>query len=192
MQIERVRRPFWTHQVVEYLVGLGLISAAVQLPYPRVPALFGLVIILNAAVAKGGAGAFRLVGTRLHRVLDLVVVVSAVVLAVQPWISIDATGRFLIGGVAFILWFVWFHTDFSDRSTLAERRARRAAEKAARGPVDSTDIGRQAGRVVGGAVVSARRWKDTTFGSSGDAASDAPPPPADATPHWDPPTPPQR
>ena len=74
VEIERVQRPFWIHQLIEYLVGIGLISASVQLPDPAVPALLGLLIILNAAVAKGAAGAFRLVGRRLHRTLDLVVI----------------------------------------------------------------------------------------------------------------------
>ena len=62
VEIERVRRPFWTHQLIEYLVGIGLISAAVQMPQPAVPAILGLVIILTAAIAKGAAGAFRLAG----------------------------------------------------------------------------------------------------------------------------------
>jgi hypothetical protein len=188
VEIEGVRRPFWMHQVIEYLVGIGLISAAVQMPNPTAPALLGLLIILNAAMAKGAAGAFRLAGPRTHRVLDLVVIGIAVALAVQPWISIDSTGRLMIGAIAFILWFVWFHTDFTDRSTYAERRAERAAEKAARGPIDSHAVGRQAGRMVGGAINSARRWKagEPEPAATPPAASPAP------SPGWDPPSPPQR
>ena len=183
VQIERARRPFWMHQVVEYLVGIGLISASVQLPEPAVPALLGLLVILNAAVAKGSAGAFRLVGRRLHRTLDLVVIGILAFVVFQPWLSIDITSRMLIGAIAFILCFVWFYTDFAEQRTRAERKAQRSAEKAARGPTDSTEIGRRAGRLVGGTVNSARRWKDGL--TDADAAET--PPPA----QWDPPTSPQ-
>jgi hypothetical protein len=180
-EIERVKRPFWIHQIVEYLVGIGLISASVQLPDPAAPALLGLLVILNAAVAKGSAGAFRLVGRRLHRTLDLVVIGVLVFFAVQPWFSIDATARLLIGAIAFILCFVWFYTDFAEQRTRAERRA----ERAARGPRDSTEIGRQAGRAVGNTVNSLKRWKDGV--GAGDSAEAEPP--ARASSPWDPPSP---
>ena len=180
-EIERAKRPFWIHQIVEYLVGIGLISASVQLPDPAAPALLGLLIVLNAAVAKGSAGAFRLVGRRLHRTLDVVVIGVLVFVAVQPWISIDATGRLLIGAIAFILCFVWFYTDFAEQRTRAERRA----ERAARGPRDSTEIGRQAGRAVGSTVNSLRRWKDGVgAGESAETTRSVP-----SSPPWDPPSP---
>ena len=193
VKIERERRPFWIHQMVEYIVGIALISSSVQLPDPAVPALLGLLIVLNAAVAKGSAGAFRLVGRRLHRTLDLVVIGILTFLALQPWWSIDTTSRMLIGSIAFILCFVWFYTDFAEQRSRSERKAQRAAAKAARGPTDSTEIGRRAGRLVGGTINSAKRWKD---GQSGTAVTEhtvteqtvsATPPPA----QWDPPTPPQ-
>ena len=193
-EIERVQRPFWIHQIVEYLVGIGLISASVQLPDPAVPALLGLLIILNAAVAKGAAGAFRLVGRRLHRALDLVVIAVLVFWAAQPWVSIDGTGRLLIGAIAFILCFVWFYTDFAEQRTRAERRA----ERAARGPRDSDEICRQSGRVAANTVNSVKRWKeglgadaDVDAPSDGDARRDAEttrPSPSASSP-WDPPRP---
>ena len=165
VEIERVRRPFWTHQLVEYLVGIGLISAAVQMPQPAVPAVLGLVIILNAAIAKGAAGAFRLAGKRTHKLLDVVVMLLLIAGAVQPWISIDNTSRLMLGGVAFVLWFVWFHTDFTEKSPRAERTASKATTDAGR--PKSEDIGRGAGRMVGGGVNSLKRWKDS-FNSGAD------------------------
>ena len=89
----------------------------------------------------------------------------------------------LIGSIAFILCFVWFYTDFAEQRSRSERKAQRAAAKAARGPTDSTEIGRRAGRLVGGTVNSAKRWKD---GLSETAVTETPPPA-----QWDPPTPPQ-
>jgi hypothetical protein len=190
VEIERVRRPFWIHQVVEYLVGIGLISASVQLPNPAVPALLGLLIILNAAVAKGSAGAFRLAGKRAHRTMDVVVMCVLVFFAFQPWISIDSTGRLLIGAIAFIVWFVWFHTDFEERATRAERKAAKAAARTEAGPRDSTEIGREAGRVVGSAAVTAKAWKRAWDASRADP-DPAPPtaPTAPTAPPWEPPRP---
>ena len=153
VQIERALRPFWLHQVVEYLVGLMLIAAALQSPEPAVPAVLGVVVLGNAAVAIGPAGAFRLVGRKLPRTLDVVVISLLAVTAVQPWVEVDATGRLLVGGIALVLFVVWFHTDFADR---AERRARRAG----RARPQSADIGRQAGRVVGDTVNSVKRIRD--------------------------------
>lgn len=164
VEIERVRRPFWTHQLVEYLLGIGLISAAVQMPQPAVPAVLGLVVILNAAVAKGAAGAFRLAGKRAHKYLDVVVMLLLVAGAVQPWVSIDNTSRLLLGGIAFVLWFVWFHTDFTDKVPRAERTTATDSERPT-----SEDIGRGAGRAVGGGVNSLKRWKDSfSSGAAGD------------------------
>jgi hypothetical protein len=162
VEIERVRRPFWAHQLVEYLLGIGLISAAIQMPQPAVPAVLGLVIILNAAIAKGAAGAFRLAGKRVHKQLDVVVMLLLLGGAVQPWVSIDNTSRLLLGAVAFVLWFVWFHTDFTERVPRSERKAATGTARPA-----SEDIGRGAGRMVGGGVNSLKRWKDS-FSSGAD------------------------
>ncbi|MGB0114514.1 MAG: hypothetical protein WBP59_14940 [Ilumatobacteraceae bacterium] len=166
MEILRVRRPFWMHQIVEYLVGIGLVSASIQQLEPAVPAVLGLVIILNAAVAKGAAGAFRLVGKRLHQQLDLVVIGLLVAGAVQPWITVENVSRLMLGAVAFVMFFVWFHTDFSERMS---RKERKAASKGAGGTTQrptSEDIGRGAGRLVGGGVNSLKRWKDSIGGDS--------------------------
>jgi hypothetical protein len=170
VEIERVRRPFWTHQLIEYLLGVGLISAAVQMPQPAVPAVLGLVIILNAAITKGAAGAFSWAGKGVHKRLDVVVMLLLLAGAVQPWVSIDNTSRLLLGAVAFVLWFVWFHTDFTEKVPRAERKAAKAEAKAAAGDAarpSSEALGRGAGRVVGGGVNSLKRWKDS-FSSGAD------------------------
>lgn len=146
-----MQRPFWAHQLVEYLVGIALISVAVQQPQPALPAILGVVVLLNAAIAKGAAGAFRLVGRRAHRVMDLVVIAALVIGAVQPWVSLDNVGRLALGGVAVVLLFVWFHTDFSER---VPRSSRSSASR-----TTSEDLGRHAGRLVGGGVSSLKRWK---------------------------------
>ena len=86
-------RPFWMHQLVEYIIGLILVATGLQDPEPLVPAVVGGVVLLNAAVAIGPLGAFRLVGRRLHRVVDLVVIAFVVVAAIQPWVDVDVGTR---------------------------------------------------------------------------------------------------
>lgn len=183
--------------MVEYVIGIALISSSVQLPDPAVPALLGLLIILNAAVAKGSAGAFGLVGRRLHRMLDLVVIAILTFFAFQPFWSIDTTTRMLIGSIAFILCFVWFYTDYTEKLSGSERKVQRTAATAERSPMDSIKFGRQAGRLVGGTVNSAKRWKDNLTAAptdppgSPEPGTEAPgsPAPGSSAPTWDPPSP---
>jgi len=92
VEIERAQRPFWIHQIVEYMIGLILIAAAVQQPKPAVPAVMGLLIIINAAVTIGPAGAFRLMSRKVHRTLDIVVIVILTVSVFQPWVEVEMIG----------------------------------------------------------------------------------------------------
>ena len=151
MRIERALRPFWLHQIVEYVVGLVLISLAIQSPEPAVPAILGLIIVLNAAIARGPAGAFDLLDRKIHRIVDLLVIGLLVAAAFQPWFDVDGTGQLLLVLIAVVLFVVWFHTDF-------EERAGRKARQAARARPSSEERGRHAGRVVGDTVNSLRRW----------------------------------
>ena len=153
VQIERALRPFWMHQVVEYVIGLMLISAAFQSPTPGPASAVGVLIIVNAAIAIGPAGAFRLVPRRIHRWCDVVLMGIVAAIAVQPWVESDGTSRLMIGAIAFVLFFVWFHTDFDVRE---DRKARRAA----RAKPSNEQRGRQAGRVVGDSVNAVKRWRD--------------------------------
>jgi hypothetical protein len=152
-EVLRVQRPFWIHQLVEYLIGMMLIGFAFRSLEPAVPAVMGIVIILNAAVAIGGAGAFRLIPRKLHKKLDVVVMLLLLAAAFQPWISVDNTSRLLLGALSFVLWFIWFHTDFTTR---AERKADTPR-------ATSEEIGRTAGRMIGNGVNSVRAtWKAMT------------------------------
>ena len=146
-------RPFWLHQLVEYIIGLILVATGLQGPEPLVPAVAGGVVLLNAAVAIGPLGAFRLVGRRLHRVIDLVVIAFVVVAAIQPWVDVDVGTRAIMIGVAFVYGFVWFYSDFAEKQARKQRRA--VAATGDRGE----DLGRTAGRLAGNAVTAWRRRK---------------------------------
>ena len=71
--------PFWIHQVVEYLLGVLLLSQAIQSEHPTVPVLLGVGVILLAATADGPLAAFHVVPRPLHRVLDVVAIVAIAV-----------------------------------------------------------------------------------------------------------------
>jgi hypothetical protein len=131
------------HQVVEYLLGLMLVAQGLQSPTPVVPALAGGAVVLNAAIVDGPMGAFRTVGRRLHRWIDVGVIAGLVVLAALPFLNIDNTSRMLLVAVAVILGFVWWNTSFAPRT--APRRGNRAEDLAAR-----------AGRAAGSAARAVR------------------------------------
>lgn len=145
----RARRPFWLHQVAEYLLAVVLIAQGLQMPEPLVPAAAGVLVLLNASIAIGPASAFRWVDRRTHRILDLLVIGVVVALALQPWITVDGGTRGIMVAVAAVLGVVWYYTDFAERT---ERRSRRIA--AAR--PGSEQIGRGAGRAAGSLV---NQWR---------------------------------
>ena len=148
----RAMRPFWMHQIVEYIIGAVMISTGFGSSTPMVPALLGGLIMINAAVAEGPGGAFRLVHRRVHRILDLVVIAIIVFATFQPFVSIESNARILMGLLGFVLAFVWWNTDFA---TKPERKDRR--KKVAR--PDSEVVGKAAGRTAAEGFMAAKRLK---------------------------------
>ena len=146
-------RPFWLHQLVEYIIGLILVATGLQGPEPVVPAVVGGVVLLNAAVTIGPLSAFRLVGRRVHRVVVLFVIAFVFLAAVQPWVEVDIGTRAIVIGVAIVYAFVWFYSDFAEKQARRQRRAAMATGD--RGE----DLSRTAGRLAGNAVTAWRRRK---------------------------------
>ncbi len=147
---ERAMRPFWVHQLAEYLIGIALVAQGMQDPEPLVPAVAGAIVMVNASVVRGPLGAFRLVGRAVHRWLDLLVMVAIAVGAVQPWLAVEVTGRLVMLVILVPLGFLWFYTDWAERR---QRKARRAA----RAGTGGEDIGRSAGRLAGNAYLAGKR-----------------------------------
>jgi hypothetical protein len=173
-----VKRPFWIHQLVEYILGLALVSLGLQSPEPEVPAAMGLLVVVNAAIVRRAPlSAFRLVTKAQHRLLDIGVIAALAIAAIQPWMPVLAADRLTIGGVAVILGVVWMRSSFVDRRARPASAAASApvapASSAATTPGAtgsssaagdrSTEIGRTAGRAVGQGLRRARRL---TRGSS--------------------------
>lgn len=142
------KRPFWMHQVVEYILGGAMVASGLQSPTPVVPSVVGAVIMLHAAITIGPVGAFRVIDRRVHRVLDVLVIAVEVLGAVQPWIHLDGGTRIVVVGIAFVHLFVWWQTSYAMRT-----KSPSVSTEGGR----STEIGRIAGRLVGNGVNAVRR-----------------------------------
>ena len=143
---ERMLRPFWLHQVAEYLIGLVLVALGLQSPDPIVPSFFGGLIVINAAMVDGPVGAFRAVSRRTHRMLDLVVIGVLVIVAAIPGIPVDNTSRVTMIAIAVVLLVVWWNSSFAARTPRDQGQ-----------PVDRSEaIGRTAGRLAGLATKAVR------------------------------------
>ena len=147
---ERAMRPFWIHQLAEYLIGVALVAQAMQDPEPVVPALAGALVMINASIARGPLGAFKLVGRGVHRWLDLVVMIAIVFGAAQPWMAVELTGRLIMFVMLVPLGFLWFYTDWAERSDRKQRRTEQAGPK-------GEQIGRSAGRMAGNAYKAVKK-----------------------------------
>lgn len=142
-------RPFWIHQMAEYLIGVALVSQGLQDTEPLLPTLAGALVVVNAAIASGPLGAFRVIGRAMHRWLDLVVMVAIAVAALQPWADVTSAGRLVMLVILVPLGFLWFYTDWAERKQRTQRRI------AAAGPTGD-QVGKTAGRVAGNAYTAAR------------------------------------
>ena len=174
------KRPFWMHQLVEYILGGALVASGLQSPYPLVPAVLGGIVMGHAAITRGALAAFRVIDRRLHRVLDPLVIGLQVLGAVQPWITVDPGTRVIIGGIAAVHFVVWFSSSFSEKpkkpakseqATSGQAKSERAESAPAGNPNGtpsdapvagdrSAEIGRSAGRMVGSGVNAVRRAKE--------------------------------
>lgn len=143
-------RPFWIHQLSEYLIGIALVAQGLQERNPLVPAVAGLAVIANVAIVRGPLGAFKWVGRVTHRWLDLIVMIGILVAAVQPWFEVPSGGRLIMLVMLVPLGFLWFYTDWAERRSRRQRRVER-------GSVKSEDVGRSAGRMAGNAFKTIKR-----------------------------------
>jgi hypothetical protein len=148
---QKSKRPFWMHQLVEYIFGGVLVAQGLQSPAPLLPAMAGALVMINASIVRGPFSAFRLVGRAVHRKLDLVVMGIVLAFAVQPWTPVDAAARMVMIGVTGALAFVWWQSSF------VEKTKSRAAVSTDGGR--GVEIGRLAGRAVGDGINAAKRLK---------------------------------
>ena len=133
------KRPFWLHQVAEYIIGLAAVASGFQSPSPLVPALMGGLVLVNAAIADGPFGAFRWVSRRRHRWADWAVLGAMVGLTVLP--GIDLSSRLVQGSLVVVFAAVIFGTNYTEPVKRKEVPTGPSGKAA--------DFGRQAGRWTG-------------------------------------------
>jgi len=150
------KRPFWAHQLVEYILGAALVGSGLQSPTPIVPAVLGGFVLLYAAATRGALAAFRLIDRRVHRFTDPVLVAAEIALAVQPWISVDNATRIVMIAIAVVHFVVWLGSSFAEKPP----KVKDATAPGAGPPVDrSTEFGRSAGRLAAKGVKAVRAAK---------------------------------
>lgn len=157
--VEAVKRPFWLHQIAEYVIGAALVGSGMQSPSPMVPSVLGGIVILNAACVDAPLGAFRLLGRRAHRVADLVLVVLGMVATAAP--GLDMGTRIVQGCCIVVLAIVVRNTNYSavpkTRSVVPKSDT---SDAPSRGSLRSEEFGRNAGRVAGTLAGRARaKWQ---------------------------------
>lgn len=155
---ERVRRPFWLHQVAEYVVGAALVGSGLQSPSPAIPAALGGLVVLNAACADAPLGAFRAVGRRVHRILDFALVVLGVVATALP--GLDLGTRIVQGCCVIVFVTVVANTNYA---SAPERSS--AASTNRSGGSRADELGRTAGRTAGTVAAQLRKkWGSRSAG----------------------------
>lgn len=149
------KRPFWMHQVVEYILGGALVASGLQSATPLVPSVLGGVVMVHSAVTVGPLGAFRVIRRRLHRVIDPVVLAAEFAAGVQPWIKLESGTRIIIVGIALVHLFVWWQTNYTERVKPARGTTASISADGGR----SNEVGRIAGRLVGNGVNAVRKQR---------------------------------
>ncbi len=106
-------RGFWLHQLVEYAIAILLIVMAAQIREPLVPVLFGVALLINAAVADGAMSAFKLLSRGTHRLIDWLIIVGCLISGVL--VDNGVTGRLALIGVGLVLAVISLGTNFAKR-----------------------------------------------------------------------------
>jgi len=156
-----VKRGFWAHQFVEYLLGVAAIGTGANSPKPALPCIAGALMVLNGASTEGPLSAFKLVPLRLHRFADFGLIALMLLGAAAGGSAIDPQGRAVLLALAFILGFVTWRTSF-------EKRVKKESV-----PMTREEVGRLAGHVSGNAFKAVRKQGRSVSGVVGKAASSA-------------------
>ena len=129
------RLPFWIHQVVEYLLGVLLISQAIQSEHPEVPVVLGVGVILLAATADGPLAAFHVVPRPLHRVLDVVAIVAIAVATIVFRDDLGGVGVVFAAAVVVAMAGLVVRTSYAPKSAKPRRAVpRRSRQRLPRRP----------------------------------------------------------
>ncbi len=145
-----MKRPFWMHQLVEYVLAVCLVFAGAHSPNPAVPCISGGLIALNAAVVDGPWSAFHSVPRWLHRFFDWAIALGMLIAGIFFGRLFDSSSRSVTLLMAFVVAFVAWRSDYT--------------KKPKRAPVSMeggrhVEVGRMAGRGAATTVNLARNIK---------------------------------
>ena len=106
-------RGFWLHQFVEYAIAGGLIMMSAQLKEPTIPAVVGIIMLINTAVTDGILSAFKWIGRPVHRLIDWLIIVACLMLSFVA--DLETNGRLALLGVGVVLGVVVLVTNYAKR-----------------------------------------------------------------------------
>jgi hypothetical protein len=112
------RLPFELHRVAELLVGVALVSFSLHVSGSFAALGAGLVVIVPALVTRGRLGVLRWCSTRVHRLLDVGLVVLLALLPLVPG-SGGASLAMVTGPAAAVLALLLVRTDYRPREPSA-------------------------------------------------------------------------
>jgi len=150
---ERPKIRFWTHQAAEYVIGVLVLSQALQAEQPLVPVVAAVGVMLLAATADGPLAAFAAVPRPVHRVLDIVAAIALVVLAIGFRDGLDSLGIALLVGSGLALGVLVYRTDYRP----PPRRRPSTAPPPPTSTTRTEDVGRAAGRALGRSIRAYKR-----------------------------------
>jgi hypothetical protein len=108
-------RPYWLHQIAEYVVGLILLLLISRADSDAVPLLAAgcALVLINTAISGPPAGCLHLVGRRVHRWTDVAVIVALVVIPIVFHERTSTNVWFTMIGCAVVLLVVRLTTNYS-------------------------------------------------------------------------------
>jgi hypothetical protein len=164
---EKLRLPLWTHQLVEYLLAVLIVTQSINggRAATFIAVTGGLLFVL-AATTDASMGAVRWIPPQLHRVLD-VVVVAALVLApiVSGTTEILAWVLCLLAATA-VAWLNW-HTRWTRPAPKVPRAPTAPAELAPDSPAPGSPAPGSGGASLGESARNVGKTIDrTTRGAS--------------------------
>lgn len=144
-----MKRPFWLHQVVDYILGILVMAQATKADAPLVPLVIGLLMLINAACVNGPLAAYRGLSRPGHRIADLVLWVAIVAVAIAG-LGVAGGIRVTLLVVAVIWAVVILNTNFAAPVPRQKLPPQQRSEA----------VGRVAGRAVAGGVNAWRRRRN--------------------------------
>ncbi len=139
-------RPYWLHQVAEYVVGLILLLLITRVDGDAATllAVGGALVLVNVAISGPPAGCVRIVSRPVHRWTDVAVVAALVVLPIVFHDQATSTVWIALIGCAVVLLVIRLTTSY--------------AVKPQREPMPPlSDIAKASPRALGRAIGKAQR-----------------------------------